>query len=271
MTNDTVLLDLADAIATITLNRPAQKNALNLEMRDALAEAIAQVRDDNEVKAVILHGAGGAFCSGGDIESMLDPSQTGLVWRERMRKLHRWFPELVNLEKPVIAAVDGVAFGAGFNLALAADFILATPRARFCAVFGRVGLVPDLGGLYLLPRIVGLQRAKEIVFSARIMDAEEVQRYGIVYAIHPEDALPTAARHLAARFKDASTGALGMAKTILNQSYHLDQRALAEMEAYAQTVCRETEYHRQMIARFVEKQPPLFDWERFEREEQGRG
>lgn len=269
--NETVLLDLTDAIGTITLNRPAQKNALNLEIRDALADAIARVRDDEEIKAVILQGAGGAFCSGGDIESMFDASQTGLVWRERMRKVHRWFRELVNLEKPVIAAVDGAAFGARFNLALAADFILATPGARFCAVFGRVGFVPDLGGMSLLPRIVGLQRAKEIVFSTRILKAEEAQRLGIVYEIHPAETLSDAARSLASRFKHASAGALGMAKTILNQSFHLDQHALAEMEAYAQTLCRETEYHRQMIARFAEKKPPLFDWERFERDDKAGG
>src|SRR5205823_5074174 len=101
--------------------------------------------------------------------------------RQRTRDLHPWFRELVNLEKPVIAAVDGAAFGSGFNLALACDFILATPAARFCSAFARIGLVPDLGGLYLLPRIVGLQRAKQLVFAARELSAHEALQLGIVF------------------------------------------------------------------------------------------
>ena len=155
-----VLTSVQDGIGTITLNRPEARNALNQAMRPALAAAVAQMRDDAQVHTVILTGAGGAFCSGGDISQMMDASQAGLPWRQRMRSLHQWFPELVNLEKPVIAAVDGPAFGAGLSLALAADFVLCTRRAKFCAVFGRIGLVPDLGAMHMLPRIVGLQRPR---------------------------------------------------------------------------------------------------------------
>ena len=112
-----VLTSVQDGIGTITLNRPEARNALSMDMRPALAAAIAQMRDDAQVHAVILTGAGGAFCSGGDISAMLDPARTGLAFRTGMRELHQWFPELVNLEKPVIAAVDGPAFGAGLSLA----------------------------------------------------------------------------------------------------------------------------------------------------------
>lgn len=259
--NDTVLLEVNDGVAAVTLNRPAQKNALNIEMRDALAEVVERLRDDAAIKAVVLHGAGGAFCAGGDVVGMLDAAQTGLVWRERLRQLNRWFAELVNLEKPVVAAVDGPAYGAGMNLALAADFIVATPRTKFCAVFGRIGLVPDLGGMYLLPRIVGLQRAKEIVFSTRVVGAEEAQRLGMVFEIVPPETLLPTALELAGRFRTAATGALGIAKTIMNQSFQLDQRAMADFEALAQTVCRDTEHHREAVRRFTGKQPPLFAWE----------
>jgi 2-(1,2-epoxy-1,2-dihydrophenyl)acetyl-CoA isomerase len=260
--NDTVLLDVNDGVAVLTLNRPAQKNALDLAMRDALAAAVPRVRDDAAIKALVLRGAGEAFCSGGDVARMQDTSLAGPPWREGMRALHRWFGELAELEKPVIAAVDGPAFGAGFSLALAADFIVATPRAKFCAVFGRMGLVPDLGCLFMLPRIVGLQRAKEIVFTTRVVTAGEAHALGIVFEVVPAEALQAQALELASRFRHAATGALGMAKNLLNQSFHLDRHAMAEMEACAQTVCRDSPEHCEAVQRFKDKKPPLFSWER---------
>lgn len=262
MSEPTVLLVIRDGVAEITLNRPAQRNALSLQMREELAQVISQVRDDAAVRSVLVSGAQETFCSGGDLAQMLDPTQNGLAWRDRIRRLHRWFPELINLEKPVIAAVDGAAFGAGLSLALASDFVLATPRASFCAVFGRIGLIPDLGAMQLLPRIVGQQRAKELVFSARRFGAVEAQALGIVYRVVPETEIMEQARALAARFADASTAAIGMAKSIMNQAFHLDAHAMAELEAYAQTVCRSTEYHQQAVERFKTKQPARFDWER---------
>ena len=263
MNTSPVLTSVQDGIGTITLNRPEARNALNQAMRPALAAAVAQMRDDAQVHTVILTGAGGAFCSGGDISQMMDASQAGLPWRQRMRSLHQWFPELVNLEKPVIAAVDGPAFGAGLSLALAADFVLCTQRAKFCAVFGRIGLVPDLGAMHMLPRIVGLQKAKELVFTARTVEAEEAKQLGMVFDIVDDGAaLTLAARQLASRFGEASTAAIGMAKTIMNQSFESDARTLAEMEAYAQSMCRGSPYHQEAIRRFKAKEPLRFDWDR---------
>jgi len=263
MSASPVLAAVQDGIGTITLNRPEARNALDQSMRAALSAAIVQMRDDAQVHAVILTGAGGAFCSGGDVAQMLDASRTGQAFRTGMRQLHQWFPELVNLEKPVIAAVDGPAFGAGLGLALAADFILATRRARFCAVFGRIGLVPDLGVMHLLPRTVGLQTAKELVFTARSVPADEARQLGIVHRIVEDGpALEQAAQAMAQRFGEASTAAIGMAKTIMNQSFELDARAMAELESYAQTVCRGSAYHQDAVARFRDKQPLRFDWDR---------
>ena len=263
MSTPPVLTAIADGIGTITLHRPEARNALSKDMRPALAAAVTQMRDDPQVYAVILTGAGGAFCSGGDISGMLDSTRTGLVFRNNMRELHQWLPELVNMEKPVIAAVDGPAFGAGLSLALAADFVLATRRARFCAVFGRIGLVPDLGMLHQLPRIVGLQKAKELVFTARTVEAEEAKQLGMVFDIVDDGAaLTVAAQALAKRFGDASTAAIGMAKTIMNQSFESDARTLAEMEAYAQSMCRGSPYHQDAIQRFKAKEPLRFDWDR---------
>lgn len=263
MSPSPVLTAVQDGIGTITLNRPEARNALSQDMRPALAAAVAQMRDDPQVHAVILTGAGGAFCSGGDISAMLDSSRTGLAFRKGMRELHQWFPELVNLEKPVIAAVDGPAFGAGLSLALAADFVLATRRAKFCAVFGRIGLIPDLGAMHLLPRIVGMQKAKELVFTARAVDAEEAKALGMVFDIVEDGAaLALAAQALAQRFGQASTAAIGMAKTIMNQSFESDARTIAEMESYAQAACRGSAYHQDAVQRFKAKEPLRFDWDR---------
>ncbi len=263
MSASPVLTSVQDGIGTITLNRPEARNALGKDMRPALAAAVTQMRDDPQVYAVILTGAGGAFCSGGDISAMLDTSRTGLTFRAGMRELHQWFPELVNMEKPVIAAVDGPAFGAGLSLALAADFVLATRRAKFCAVFGRIGLVPDLGAMQLLPRIVGLQKAKELVFTARTVEVEEAQQLGMVYDIVEDSAaLHGAAQALARRFGEASTAAIGLAKTIMNQSFESDARTLAELESYAQAMCRSSPYHQDAVRRFKAKEPLRFDWDK---------
>ena len=265
MNTPAVWTAVENGVGTISLNRPEARNALSLEMRDGLARAVVQMRDDANVHTVILTGAGGAFCSGGDIGLMMNSRQDGVAHRERMRALHQWFAELVNMEKPVIAAVDGAAFGAGLSLALAADFVLATRRSKFCAVFGRIGLVPDLGAMQLLPRSVGLQKAKELVFTARTVAADEAKALGMVYdLVEDAAALQLAAQQMAARFADASTTAIGMAKNIMNQSFELNAHAMAELEASAQAICRGSDYHLDAVRRFKDKQALRFDWDRKE-------
>ncbi len=260
--NAPVLLSRHGGTLLVTLNRPERRNAFDLDVRKAIAEAVFTARDTTDVKAVVLTGSGGCFCAGGDLKSLRAEERSIYEDRDRIRRLHPWFRELVNLEKPVIAAVEGPAFGAGFNLALACDFILGAPSARFCAVFARIGLVPDLGGFFLLPRIVGLQRAKELVFSAREVAAEEALRLGILYAIHPAEKLLEEALALAARFEQASTEALGMAKNVLNRSFNLDQDTLAELESYAQALARHTDYHKDAVARFLTKKPLAYRWDK---------
>lgn len=259
--SSSVVLSRRNSTLIVTLNKPERRNAFDLEMRAAIGEAVLVARDSDDVKAVVLTGAGGTFCAGGDLKSLSERSRPPFACRERVRRLHPWFRELMNLEKPVIAAVEGAAYGAGFNLALASDFVVASSDARFCAVFARIGLVPDLGGLYLLPRIVGLQRAKELVFSAREVKAKEALALGIVYLIRPKGKVLNAALTLAARFADAPTQTLGMAKNVLNRSFNLDQDTLAELESYAQAVAMHTEYHQDAVARFLAKKPLAFNWD----------
>ena len=255
-----ILTELRGSTFLIRMNRPERRNAFDLDMRTALAEAIYEARDNDAVKAVVLAGSEGTFCAGGDLRALSGKKMTVAESRDRIRRLHPWFTQLLNLEKPVISAVDGPAFGAGFNLALACDFILGTPRTRMCAVFGRIGLVPDLGGFYLLPRIVGLQRAKELVFSARELGAEEAKSMGILYDIYDPEQLEQAAFDMAETFAHASTEAIGMSKNIMNRSFNLDYDTLAEMESYAQALAIQSSYHGEAVKRFIDKQPLSFVW-----------
>ncbi|WP_019450183.1 enoyl-CoA hydratase/isomerase family protein [Cupriavidus sp. BIS7] len=255
---DTLLVAIADGIATLTLNRPKQKNALNVPMRDALREAVQQIRADRAVRAVVLRGAGTDFCSGGDIRAMnVTESEAG---RNRMDDMHGWIGMLADLDRPVVAAVDGVAYGAGFSMALLADFIVASPRARFCMPFMKVGLVPDCGALYTLPRVVGMARARDLVFSAREIGAEEARQIGAVFEIVPEQKLHARADQLARGLAGASPVAFGMAKRALNQSLGSDLHAMLELESLGQGIAFTTGYHREAVRRFTEKEPPLFRW-----------
>ena len=247
-----------DGIATLTFNRPAKRNALDLIMRREIAEIVSAVNLDDSIRALIVTGSGGSFCSGGDIATQQTRKPGAQAGRLRMRDNWDWVQELIHLDRPVIAAVDGPAMGAGFNIALAADFILATPRATFGETFAKIGLVPDVGGLYLLPRIVGLQRAKEIVFSARTISAEEARELSIVYEIHPEEELQSAALELAKRVATGSPTSFGMAKGILNGTFQTELRTVLELEASANGICFESEYHKEAISRFLKKETPMF-------------
>jgi len=254
-----------DGVAIVTLNRPEARNALNDALRRDFDRAIARIEAGagRTIHAVVLTGAGQAFCAGGDINTLKELSgRPAAEMRERLRQSHTRMIKWINLEVPTIAAVDGAAAGAGFSLALACDFVVASPRARFVMSFGRIGLVPDWGALYTLPRIVGLQRAKELIFSARVLGIEEAHALGIVYQIvDAGEALP-ASITLAQRFRPASTLAIGLSKSILNQSFQHDLQSVLDIEAAAQAIANNSDYHRDAARRFLGKEPALFDWER---------
>jgi enoyl-CoA hydratase/carnithine racemase len=256
----TIEYAVEDGVATLTLNRPAQKNALDMVMRAELSEVMNAARRDRGIHALVLAGAGGAFCAGGDIRGMRNGDGSAEEGRNRMLDLHLWVEDLVNFDRPVIAAVDGPAFGAGFGLALAADFVLATPRARFCLSFMKLGLIPDCGVFYTLPRIVGVQRAKELAFSAREIGADEAKQLGIVFEIHDPETIGERARQMALSFNNASLTALSITKRAFNASLGSSLGTLLEMEAAGQGVARSSDYHRNAASAFIAKQPPPFSW-----------
>lgn len=249
-------------VLVATLNRPDVRNVLDIPLRNALGRMVEEVRDDASVKALLLTGAGGNFCAGGDLRSLSAQRRSAAENRQRFMRMQWWMRDLIQLEKPVVAAVDGAAYGGGFCLALAADFVLASPRAKFCMSFAKLGMVPDLSALHLLPRMVGLARAKDIVFTGRAVPADEARSLGLVYEIVPSEQLLASAMALARRISRASAIALGQAKVLLTQAFEISQRAAADFEVGAEAVCIDSDFHHEAVRRFLAKEPPLFDWER---------
>lgn len=251
-----------DGVATLTLNRPEARNALSAEMKEALTRSLADAAANPAVRAMVLTGAGGVFCAGGDLRGMEEarPHMDVQGWRERMRAVHPLVRTLMEMDKPLVAAVDGAAFGAGFSIALTADFVLASPRARFCMSFMRVGLVPDFAAMYTLPRVVGVQRAKELMLSAREVPAEEALRLGLVMELVGADALLTRAQALARSFTGASPLAVSLVKREVGMSLATALPTLLDSEASHQALCFETGAHRDAVRRFLAKEPAAFQW-----------
>lgn len=259
---ENVRLEIVEpGIAQLTLNRPEKRNAFDAAMRDEIGAALAYVRADSEIRSLIVVGAGNTFCAGGDIAEMKLGVPTAEAGRQRMMDLMPTAMVMYMLEIPVIAAVDGFAYGAGFNIALAADFVFATPEARFCQSFGRVGLIPDFGGFFILPRVVGLAKAKELIFTARDIGADEARELGIVYKIVPRDELMTAVRQLASRLKAASPIAIAQSKRILRTALQQDLPAILEAEAAGQGICLVSDYHREAVRDFLDRRPLKFVWD----------
>lgn len=255
-----VTFELRGSTALLTLNSPATRNAFTAEIREGLSDGIAQTHADAAIRALVITGSGGVFCAGGDIRGMVGEAShnDGTAWRSRMHGTQRWMAELLTLDKPVIAAVDGPAFGAGFSVALAADFVIASTRARFCLSFMKLGLVPDCGAFYTLPRVVGAQRAKELMLSAREVGAQEAKAIGIAMELHEPEALLPRALALAASFEGASPLAVSLIKRAMFDSGEL--AAQLDGEANAQALAFGSDYTQDAVRRFIDKQAPAFKW-----------
>lgn len=249
-------LEKHGAVAVMTFNRPDALNALTPKMRRDMERLVVEIRDDDAVRAMVITGAGRAFCSGGDIHTF---ASTGVVtMRDRLRQQHRVTLGLYGLEKPVVAAVNGAAFGVGFNIALLADVVLASTAARFCQSYSKVGMIPDGGGLYLLARVVGTQRAKEMVLLADVLDAEQAKEFGIVREVYAPDALIPATMAMAERLAAGPTRAFGLDKALLARGLSMTLEEFLELEASAEAVVMQTEDHAAAVQAFREKTTPEF-------------
>lgn len=254
----TLLLDRTGPIATLTLNRPDARNALDVLMRRELLSALDEVEADAEARVVVLTGAGGHFCAGGDVKSMRERRHSAVEGRERVQMLNRLVTRLVDFPRPTIAMVDGYAVGAGCNLALCCDLVVASDRARFGEVFARIGLVPDGGGTWLLPRAVGLARAKELVFTADVIEAADALAMGLVNRVVPAGELVQATRALAERIAAGPPAVLRLAKHMLNRAASSDLAAALDLEAFSQGLAITGEDHQEGLRAFFEKRAPRF-------------
>lgn len=210
-----LLFEKENHIAKITLNMPETKNALNLEVQVEILDLLGQISDDDSIKVVMLTGTGNAFCAGGDIRTM--KGVTAITGRARLKKGQRLIKAMFELEKPIIAVINGVAAGAGVSLALASDILIASEKATFFFSFVNIGIIPDWGEYYFLPLLVGLARAKELMLTGRSVTAREAERIGLINRAVPPDKLEEEAYSLATRLANGHTQAYAMIKAALNR------------------------------------------------------
>lgn len=251
-----ILFTKENGIATLSLNRPEAYNALNLTIRPEILHALEDVRTDEDTRVLIITGAGKAFCSGGDVKTM--GKQTPVGARERLKNLHRIIEAIFNLEKPVITAVNGLAMGGGFSLALLGDIVIASEKAKFGCAFVKIAMVPDTGMMWLLPRLIGLSRANELMFTGRVISAKEAAELGLVSKIVSEKELESTVRKLAEELSRGPVKAIGMMKTLTHRALWTDFSSFLEYEAQAQAICFLTEDMEEGFKAFMEKRPARF-------------
>lgn len=251
----TILYDLSDGVATITLNRPRAYNALTARMHAELISALDQVERDAAARCVVLTGAGSAFCSGQDLKDLAPGQSFGELVRERYNPL---VLKLRAIPKPIVAAVNGVAAGAGMSLALACDFRVAVEAARFVAAFANVGLVPDTGMSYFLPRLIGLTRAVELCMTGGTLDAATALSYGMINAVVGPDEFPGAVRRLAERLAAGPATALGLIKRSFELALAAPLQQSLDYEAEAQEIAGSSAEYAEGVRAFREKRRPQF-------------
>lgn len=251
-----------EGVAAVTLNRPDRKNPLTFESYAELRDLFRALVYASAVKAVVIAGAGGNFCSGGDVHEIIGPL-TGMDMRNLL-DFTRMTGDLVKAiracPQPVIAAVDGICVGAGAIMAMASDIRIATPRAKTAFLFTRVGLAGcDMGACAILPRIVGQGRAADLLFSGRAMSADEGERWGFYNSLVAPDALAEKARTIARTLAAGPAFAHGITKTQLNAEWAVSIDTAIEMEAQAQAICMQTQDFRRAYEAFVAKRDPVFE------------
>ena len=254
----TVEMTVDGAVATVTFNRPEKRNALTVEMRQKLTESFERIAEDDAIRAVILTGAGEAFCAGADVTAMAG-GRTVVRGRGLMQRgSHRAIRALHHLEKPTIAAVRGPAVGIGWSYALACDMIVASETARFAQVFKRLGLAPDGGAVWFLTQRIGVMRAKELVFTARFLSGPEALELGLVNKVVPDAELMPTATRLAQELAAGPTFALGLAKKLFHAAVAPTLDQFLETELLVQPTLYQTEDHPEGVKAFKEKRDPKF-------------
>ncbi|WP_459618636.1 enoyl-CoA hydratase/isomerase family protein [Bordetella sp. 2513F-2] len=252
-----VLYEVRDGTGLITLNRPAVRNALDDATRQVLVDILDRAGRDPAVRAVVLTGAGKAFCAGGDVRGMQErmqapPGEVAFNGWSRQQRTHHAVLALHQLPKPVIAAVNGPATGLGADLAFCCDFVLASDTATFAMTYVLRGLIPDGGGMYFLPRRVGLPRAKELIYSGRTVAAQEALGLGMADRLAPPEALLDTALDWARSLSGGSAAALALSKSILDRTFESSVEQIFALGSQAQAICYSTDAHRASVEAFLQ-------------------
>lgn len=259
---DAVLLDVEDGVATLTLNRPDNRNALSSEMSGAIVDAVDEVESDESVRCLVVTGKEGTFCAGGDVNAMVELMSGAAELHEAVERIQhetsRAIQRIAEFHLPTIAKVDGVAYGAGANLAIASDIVLASPEARISFGFRQVGLAIDTGTSYLLPREVGLSKAKELVFTGELLDAHQAEDLGLfnrVFEENFEDEVDDFVEQIAT----GPTVALRTSKQAINQGFETSLKDALDNEAAAQAAVFASQDHEEGATAFMEGRSPDFE------------
>ncbi len=262
METKATLFKVENQVGWLTMNRPEMRNALNAEMREEMLAILAEAASNPEIRCLVVTGAGKGFCTGADLsgnrsasgEAPMPGAVRSAMRQSSQRLIRAWW----ELEKPVVAAVNGVAAGFGVHLALTADLIVASDEAKFIEVFVRRGISVDAGGAYLLLRRIGLARAKELVFFGDDLPAAEAERIGLINRCVPADKLEATTRELAERLARGPTFALGMSKRLLNRALESDLETSFSDEAFAQSLVAQSDDLKEGMRAFMEKRLPAF-------------
>ena len=254
MSNDPILFEVRDNVAHVTLNRPQAGNALDLEMAKQLMAVALRCEADQGVRAVLLKGAGKSFCAGGDVKVFLAQKELPVYLREITSYLHLAISRFARLDAPVIAAVQGSAAGGGFSLAISCDLVIASESAKFLMAYSKIGMAPDGGSTYFLPRLVGLKRAMELALTNRVLSAREACEWGIVTEVVPPEKLESRAEELAL----GPTGAFGSAKRLLHGGWNQALETQMELESRAIAETGGTADGQEGIRAFAEKRKAKF-------------
>ena len=258
MTYETILYEVADGVATITLNRPSKLNAFNDAMIGETLDALKAAARDDAARSIVLTGAGRAFSSGQDLAAFQERGEGGSIAEHLRHGYHRVVRQMVTLEKPIVGAINGIAAGAGCGVALAADMRIAADSASFMLAFSRIGLIPDSGVNWFLPRIIGYSRAYEMAVTADRVSAATALEWGLANRVVPAEQLPEIAAAVARQLAEGPTLAFGLTKRAMQRGWGMSLDEALEYEAYLQEVAGRSADNREGIAAFLEKRPPNF-------------
>tara|TARA_R110002124_G_scaffold135815_3_gene298851 strand:- start:10483 stop:11274 length:792 start_codon:yes stop_codon:yes gene_type:complete len=260
MSQQFIETNLEEGVLTITLNRPDVLNSFNYGMAEEVQEALHEAKSNHKVRCVLLTGNGRAFCAGQDLQEVTEIAKD--PDRELGEVVHHTYNPIIrairNLEKPVICAVNGTAAGAGANIALACDMVFATEEAKFIQSFSNIGLIPDSGGTYILPRLIGLARATELTFTGRPVKAPEAVEMGMIYKSVPSEELVSEATALCEKFATMPTRGYGLTKKGFNAGFNNNLETQLNLEADLQAEAGSTEDYNEGVAAFLEKRKPEF-------------